>query len=116
MGFALANGDWLGRTIAFYQVFFKQGRVALGKWCIGPQKGHPRTPGMEFFLYSAPASFSWLRIDLARLLRRAYSQSVWIISFEFVKVCGIRFSHEKTHRACTVSIPESSIQFLIILL
>ena len=24
--------------------------------------------------------------------------------------------HEKTHRACTVSIPESSIQFLIILL
>ena len=30
-GFALANGDWLGRTIAFYQVFFQQGRVALGK-------------------------------------------------------------------------------------
>ena len=26
------------------------------------------------------------------------------------------FDHEKTHRACTVSIPESSIQFLIILL
>ena len=25
------NGDWLGRTIAFYQVFFQQGRVALGK-------------------------------------------------------------------------------------
>ena len=30
-GFALANCDWLGRTIAFYQVFFQQGRVALGK-------------------------------------------------------------------------------------
>ena len=30
-GFALANGDWLRRTIAFYQVFFQQGRVALGK-------------------------------------------------------------------------------------
>ena len=43
------NCDWVGRTIAFYQVFFQQGRVALGKWCIGPQKGHPRTPGMEFF-------------------------------------------------------------------
>ena len=30
-GFVLANCDWLGRTIAFYQVFFQQGRVALGK-------------------------------------------------------------------------------------
>ena len=30
-GFALTNCDWLGRTIAFYQVFFQQGRVALGK-------------------------------------------------------------------------------------
>ena len=40
----------LGRTIAFYQVFFQQGRVALSKWGIGPQKGHLRTPGMEFFV------------------------------------------------------------------
>ena len=48
-GFALANCDWLGRTIAFYQVFFQQRRVALRKWCIGPQKGHLRTPGMDFF-------------------------------------------------------------------
>ena len=31
VGFALANCDWLGRTIAFYQAFFQQGRVALGK-------------------------------------------------------------------------------------
>ena len=86
----------LGRTIAFFQVFFQRGRVALGKWCIGPQKGcqkgHLRTPGMDFFLYSAQASFSWPRVDLARLLRRAYSRSVWIVSFEFFKVCGIRFS------------------------
>ena len=44
------------------------------------------------FLYSAQASFSWPRVDLARLLRRAYSRSVWIISFVFVKVCGICFS------------------------
>ena len=48
-GFALANCDWLGRTIAFHQVFFQQGRVALGKWCIGSQKGKPKTPGMDFF-------------------------------------------------------------------
>ena len=44
------------------------------------------------FLYSAQASFSWPRVDLARLLRRAYSRPFWITSFEFVKVCGIRFS------------------------
>ena len=30
-GFALANCDWLGRTLAFYQVFFQQERVALGE-------------------------------------------------------------------------------------
>ena len=45
-----------------------------------------------FFLYSAQASFSWQRVDLARLLRRAYSWPFWITSFKFVKVCGIRFS------------------------
>ena len=45
-----------------------------------------------FFLYSAQASFSWPRVDLARLLRRAYSRPFWSTSFEFVKVCGIRFS------------------------
>ena len=30
-------------------MFFQQGRVALGKLCIGPQKGHLGTPGMDFF-------------------------------------------------------------------
>ena len=44
------------------------------------------------FLYSAQASFSWPRVDLAGLLRRAYSWPFWITSFKFVKVCGIRFS------------------------
>ena len=29
--FALANCNWLGGTITFFQVFFQQGRVALGK-------------------------------------------------------------------------------------
>ena len=45
-----------------------------------------------FSLYSAQASFSWPRVDLARLHRRAYSRPFWITSFEFVKDCGIRFS------------------------
>ena len=71
----------LGRTIAFYQVFFQQGSVTLGKCYIGLQNGHaPQDSRDGFFLYSA------------RLLRRACSRSFWIISFEFVKVCGIRFS------------------------
>ena len=56
-------------------------------------KGRKVTSGLPgwIFLYSAQFSFSWPRVDLARLPRRAYSRSVWIISFEFVKVCGIRF-------------------------
>ena len=63
----------------------------MGKWCIGPQKGHPRTPGMEFLC----------RVPRPHFLGRGWSGpaasasifwSVWIISFEFVKVCGIRFS------------------------
>ena len=45
-----------------------------------------------FDLYSAQASFAWSRVDLARLLRRGVSRPFWIISFDFVKVCGIRFS------------------------
>ena len=58
-----------------------------------------------FFLYTAQASFSWPRVDLVRLLSRACSRSFWIISFEFVKVCGIR-----------LSIRESFIGFYIFLL
>ena len=44
-----------------------------------------------FLSYSAQVSFSWPRVDLARLLWRAYSRPFWITS-EFVKVCGIHFS------------------------
>ena len=44
------------------------------------------------FLYSAQGSFSWPRVDLARLLRQVYTSPFWITSFEFVKVYGFRFS------------------------
>ena len=45
-----------------------------------------------FFLYSAQASFSWPRVDLARLLRRAYSRSVWIYILRVCQsLCGIPF-------------------------
>ena len=41
---------WLARkNNCLLSSIFQQRRVALGKWCIGSQKGHPRTPGMEFF-------------------------------------------------------------------
>ena len=44
-------------------------------------------------LYSAQASFAWPLVDLARPLQcvRLF-RPFWIISFEFVKVCWIRFS------------------------
>ena len=36
------NGD--NPIIALEQMYFQQGRLTLGKLCISPQKGHPRTP------------------------------------------------------------------------
>ena len=37
----------------------------------------PQDPRDGIFLYSAQASFSWPRVDLARLLRRAYILSLF---------------------------------------
>ena len=63
-GFALANCDWLGRTLAFYQVFFQQERVAFGEDVSVPSKVTPGLPGWFFFLCSVQASFSWPRVEL----------------------------------------------------
>ena len=66
-------------TSALEHVFF------LGESRLSQVNNSPRP--------NAQALFSWPRLDLARLLRRAYSRRFWITSgFEFVKVCGIRFS------------------------
>ena len=82
-GFALVNCDWLGRTIAFYQVFFQQGRVALGKWCIRPQKGHLRTPGMEFFVQCPGLIFL-----AARWSGPAASASIFSVCLDYIlRVC-----------------------------
>ena len=82
-GFALANCDWLGRTIAFYQVFFQQGRVALGKWCIGPQKGHLRTPGMDFLVQCPGLIFL-----AARWSGPATSASMFSVFLDYIlRVC-----------------------------
>ena len=89
-GFALANCDWLGGTSIKH--FSSRGGWLWASDVSGSPEKSPQDSRDGIFLYSAQASFSWPRVDLARLLRRAYSRSVWILSFEFVKVCGIRFS------------------------
>ena len=71
---------------------FPAGVANFGKAMYRSLERSTQDTRVGFFLYSAQASFSWPRVDLARLLRRAYSRPFWITSFEFVKVCGIRFS------------------------
>ena len=82
--FITGHSDWLGRTIAFYQVFFQQGRVALGKWCIGPQKGHPRTPaGWSFFV-----QFPGLIFSAWRWSSPATSASMFSVFLDYIlRVC-----------------------------
>ena len=71
---------------------FPAGVVNIGKATYQSLQRSTQDTRDGFFLYSAQTSFSWPHIYLAWLLRSAYSQPFWIISFEFVKVCGIRFS------------------------
>ena len=69
---------------------FPPGVANFGKAMYRPLERSAQDTRDGFFLYSAQASFCWPRVDLARLLWRTYP--FWITSFEFVKVCGIRFS------------------------
>ena len=71
---------------------FSAGEGGFGQMMYRSLERSPQDSRDGIFLYCAQASFSWPRVDLARLLRRAYSRCVWIIFFEFVQVCGIRFS------------------------
>ena len=71
---------------------FPVGEGGFGQMMYRSLERSPQNPQGRIFLYNAQASFFWPRVDLARLLRQAYSRSVWIIFFEFVKVCGIPFS------------------------
>ena len=84
---------WLARknNCLLSSIFFSRVRWLWANDVSVPRKVTSGLPGWNF-LYTAQASFFWPRVDPARLLRRAYSRSVWIISFEFVKVCEIRFS------------------------
>ena len=84
---------WLARkNNCLLSSIFPAGEGGFGKMMYRSLERSPQDSRDGIFLYSAQASFSWPRVDLARLLRRAYSRCVWIIFFEFVQVCGIRFS------------------------
>ena len=68
-------------------MYLQQGRLTLCKLCIVSQKGHPRAPGMVLICKNTQASFTWSRVDLARLLRTLRLidfRPSWIISFELV--------------------------------
>ena len=93
--FCRATRDWLKWTIALEQMYFQQRKLTLVKLCMTMYRSLKRSAqGTRdgFDLYSAQASFAWLRVDLTRPLRRDDFRPFWIISFEFVKVCWIRFS------------------------
>ena len=61
----------LGRTIAFYQVFFTAGEGGFGQMMYRSPERSPQDSRDGIFFYSAQASFSWPRVDLAQLLRGA---------------------------------------------
>ena len=68
-------------------MYLQQGRLTLCKLCIVSQKGHSRAPGMVLICKNTQASFTWSRVDLARLLRTLRLidfRPSWIISFELV--------------------------------
>ena len=90
--FMTGQGGTARRNNCLLSSIFSAGEGGFGQMMYRSLERSPQDSRDGIFLYSAQASFSWPRVDLARLLRRAYSRSVWIISFEFVKVCRIRFS------------------------
>ena len=73
---------------------FQQGRLTLGKLCIGPRKVPPGHPWWIWFI-KCPGLICLTRWS-GPAPRRIDFRPVWIISFEFVKVCGIRFSSWKS--------------------
>ena len=92
--YGVCSGElWLARkNNCLLSSIFPAGESGFGQMVYRSPERSPQDSQDGFFLYSAQAPFSWPRVDLARPLRRACSRSFGFISFEFVKVCGIRFS------------------------
>ena len=61
-------------------------------WRIGHWKGHPRTPGMDFYTVLRPHFFPRAPIRSDHFGARSFGH-FWIISLEFGKVCWILFSN-----------------------
>ena len=61
---------------------FPAGVANFGKAMYRSLESQPRTPEMDFFC-TVPRPHFLGRVDLAPLLRRAYSRPFWITSFEF---------------------------------
>ena len=73
----------LGWTIAFYQVFFQQRRVAFGKWCIVPRKVTSGLSGWIFFVQCPGLIFS-----AARWSGPAASASIFWVCLDYIlRVC-----------------------------
>ena len=92
--YGVCSGElWLARkNNCLLSSIFPAGEGGFGQMVYRSPERSPQDSRDGFFLYSAQAPFSWPRVDLARPLRRACSRSFGFICFEFVKVCGIRFS------------------------
>ena len=74
---------------------FPAGEANFGQAMYWSLERSPQDTGNGFDLWSTQA-LAWPRVDLARLLRHMDFRPFWIISFEFVKVCGIRFSSKES--------------------
>ena len=73
-------------------VFPAAGEANFGQDMYRSLERSPQNTRDGFDLYNAQASLAWPRVNLARSLRRIVSRPFWIVSLEFVKVCGILFS------------------------
>ena len=71
------------KYLSFYQVFFQQERMALGKWCIGPQKVTLGIPGWNFLVQCPGLIFL-----AARWIGPAASTSIFSVYLDYIlRVC-----------------------------
>ena len=83
---------WRNESRRLWANVFPAGEANFGQAMYRSLERSPQDTRDGFDSYSAQASLAWPRVNLARPLRRVVSRPFWIVSFEFVKVCGIRFS------------------------
>ena len=90
--YGVCSGElWLARkNNCLLSSIFPAGEGGVRQMMYRSPERSPQDSRDGIFLYSAQASFSWPRVDSASSILKA--RYVWIISFEFVKVCGIHFS------------------------